>query len=171
MILLQIHLFRWHQKHKDSSLVRSKCIFIFEDVEEVILPDVNEGMLLSSTILGSYLYFHYIERMFSSSATTLKVFLPSLITMPLPSLIIFLLLLNILIAAFPFRLPSFVKFICSLWFLICSIALFIFFTVKVYLYFDSPSYSLSGSDHHLFCRFQYYSPSHLSHQSPMVVSQ
>lgn len=142
IILLQINLLRWHKKNPDASLVRSKFIFKFEDVDDVILPDLNEGMLLSSTILFSYIYLQYFVGIFSSHTTpnVLNYIIPSFVTTPLPYLITFFFILSMIIGAFHFKLPSFLKFICYLWFLLCSIALLIFFTVKVYMYFDSPPY-------------------------------
>jgi hypothetical protein len=111
-------------------------------VDEVILPDLNEGMLLSSTILFGYIYLQYFIGLFSSHSAphVWNDIIPFFLTAPLPYIISFFLILSIIIGAFHFRLPAFLKFICYLWFLICSIALLIFFTVKVYMYFDFPPY-------------------------------
>lgn len=142
ILLLQVNLFRYFKKYPDAKLVQSKFIFRFENIDQIILPDLNEGMLLSATILFTYIYMRYFLEIFSApqGLNILHYIIPSFISVFLPYLIVFFLLLSIIIGAFSFRLPAFLKFLSYCWFLICFTALFIFFMGKLTLYFETPLY-------------------------------
>lgn len=142
IVLLQINLWRYHKKNPNAHYDTSRWVFGLENIDFIVLPELTEGMLLSATILFSYLYVRYFTTFFTPQIETniLHFVIPPFLVSFFSTLIILFFFFSIIIGCFSFRLPALLKFISYCWFLVCSIALLLYFTGKVYLYFSHPAY-------------------------------